>query len=159
FAEKIGAEIKENTFVFNGRVYDLPLPLEPLVTTMKATIDDTTHIKEWLVGLGWQPSEYKEKDLTTDVNKNRLSDEKIKAAIARYVEQTVESNFCKDRCEHLGIHIGPRMTKESIASKLKHELTKRIERKGGIKVLTNPSFTVGQEKEICPNLRELANSK
>lgn len=159
FAEKIGAEIVDKTFVFSGKSYELPLPLEPLVTTMEATINDTTHIKEWLVGLGWQPSEYKEKDLTTDVKKNRLSEDKIKAAIARYVEQTVESNFCKDRCEHLGIHVGPRMTKESIASKLNYELNKRTERRGGIKVLTNPSFTVGQEKEICPNLQQLANSK
>lgn len=159
FAEKIGAEIVDKTFVFRGKAYELPLPLEPLVTTMEATIDDTTHIKEWLVELGWQPSEYREKDLATDAKKNRLSDEKIKAAIERYVEQTVESNFCKDRCEHLGINVGPRMTKEAIASKLKQELMKRTERRGGIKVLTNPSFTVGQEKEICPNLKELANSK
>jgi hypothetical protein len=159
FAEKIGAEIKDNLFLFDGKEYTLPLPLEPLITSMEATINDTTHIKEWLVSLGWIPSEYKEKDLTTDVKKNRLPPEKLKAAIERYVEQTVESNFCKDRCEHLGITVGPRMSKESIANKLKHELIKRTERRGGIRVLTNPSFTVGQEKEICPNLQELANSK
>jgi len=159
FAEKIGAEIKENLFLFEGKEYSLPLPLEPLVNSMEATINDTTHIKEWLVGLGWAPSEYKEKDLTVDVKKNRLPPEKLKAAIERYVEQTVDSNFCKDRCEHLGISVGPRMSKESIANKLKHELVKRTERRGGIRVLTNPSFTVGQEKEICPNLQELANSK
>lgn len=159
FAEKIGAEITEDgKFIFQGKVFDLPLPLEPLVMEMEATINDTTHIKEWLVSLGWLPSEYKEKDLTTDVKKNRLSDEKIKASIERYVEQTVESNFCKDRCEHLGIHVGPRMTKDSVRAKLTHELHKRMERKGGIKVLTNPSFTVGQEKEICPDLERLASS-
>lgn len=159
FAEKIGATITEdNKFVFDGVTYDLPLPLEPLVKEMKATVNDTTHIKEWLVSLGWSPAEYKEKDLTTDVKKNRLTDEKISAAIDRYIEQTVESNFCKDRCEHLGLNIGPRMTKQTIRDKLKRELERRMERRGGIKVLTNPSFTVGQEKEICPDLERLASS-
>lgn len=159
FAEKIGATIEDRKFIFNGQCFDLPLEEKPLVTEMVATVNDTTHIKEWLVSLGWTPSEYKEKDLTTDTKKNRLSDEKIKAAILRYVEQTIESNFCNDRCEHLGISVGPRMTKESIRSKLMQELLKRTERRGGIKVLTNPSFTVGQEKEICPNLQELSESK
>lgn len=159
FAEKIGATITEdNKFVFEGATYELPLPLEPLVKEMKATVNDTTHIKEWLVSLGWSPAEYKEKDLTTDVKKNRLTDEKVRAAIDRYIEQTVESNFCKDRCEHLGLSIGTRMTKQTIRDKLKRELEKRMERRGGIKVLTNPSFTVGQEKEICPDLERLASS-
>lgn len=159
FAEKIGATITEdNKFVFEGVTYELPLPLEPLVKEMKATVNDTTHIKEWLVSLGWSPAEYKEKDLTTDVKKNRLTDEKIRAAIDRYIEQTVESNFCKDRCEHLGVVVSPRMTKQTIKDKLKRELEKRAERRGGIKVLTNPSFTVGQEKEICPDLERLASS-
>lgn len=160
FAEKVGATIKEgNIFSYEGKDYTLPLPLEPLVTEMVATVNDTTHIKEWLVSLGWSPSEYKEKDLTTDVKKNRLSAEKIDAAIVRYVEQTVESNFCKDRCEHLGLHVTKKQTKETIAAKLLATLRKRAERRGGIKVLTNPSFTVGQEKEICHDLQRLANSK
>jgi len=159
FAEKIGAEITEDRkFVFSGKYYDLPLPLEPLITTMKATINDTTHIKEWLVSLGWVPSEYKEKDLTTDTKKVRLPDEKIRAAIDRYVEQTIESNFCQDRCEHLGLQVGKKTTKQTVKDKLKRELEKRMERRGGIKVLTNPSFTVGQEKEICPDLLRLSKS-
>jgi len=159
FAEKMGATLTEDKkFIYSGQVYDLPLPLEPLITEMKATVNDTTHIKEWLISLGWSPSEYKEKDLTVDTKKNKLAPEKLKAAIDRYVEQTVGSNFCKDRCEHLGIVVGPRMTKQTIKDKLKRELEKRAERHGGIKVLTNPSFTVGQEKEICPDLERLASS-
>ena len=160
FAEKLGAEITEDRkFVFQGKEYDLPLPQEPLITEMVATVNDTTHIKDWLVSLGWQPGEYKEKDLTVDTKKNKLSPDKLRASIERYVEQTIETSFCKDRCEHLGIHVGPRMTKESIRLKLLHELNKRAERRGGIKVLTNPSFTVGQEKEICPDLERLASSE
>ena len=158
FAEKMGAVIEDGKFLYGGKAYDLPLPLEPLITEMKSTVNDTTHIKDWLVSLGWTPSEYKEKDLTVDTKKNKLSPDKLRAAIERYVEQTVDTSFCKDRCEHLGIHIGPRMTQDSIRQKLYAELNKRTDRKGGIKVLTNPSFTVGQEKEICPDLERLASS-
>lgn len=159
FADKIGAEITEdNKFLWKGKELDLPLPLKPLVTEMESTINDTTHIKDWLVGLGWRPGEYKEKDLTVDSKKNKLSVEKLHASIERYVEQSVETSFCRDRCEHLGITVGPRMTKESVAAKLRAELVKRSERGYGVKVLTNPSFTVGQEKEICPDLERLASS-
>lgn len=50
FAEKVGAEVTEDRkFVFQGKEYDLPLPQEPLVTEMVATVNDTTHIKDWLV--------------------------------------------------------------------------------------------------------------
>ena len=160
FATKIGATITDDgLFLYEGVAMQLPLPLEPLVTKMIATVNDTTHIKEWLVGLGWSPSEYKEKDLTVDTKKNKLKPEKLTAAIARYVLQTVESNFRFERCDHLGISISKKATKEFVASRLTAVLEKRSERKGGLKVLTNPSFTVGQEKEICSDLQRLANSR
>lgn len=159
FAEKIGAELAEDrTLIFEGKSYELPLKQEPLVTEMNATVNDTTHIKDWLVSLGWRPSEYKEKDITVDSKKNKLPSDKLSAAIDRYVEQTVQTSFCKDRCEHLGITLGPRMTKESVRDKLTKELRRRAERGYGVKVLTNPSFTVGQEKEVCPDLERLAQT-
>lgn len=150
FAEKIGAEIigevGEFKFVFNSKQYDLPLPLEPLVTEQVATINDTTHIKEWLVGdFGWSPSEYKERDLSVNSKKEKLSAEKKEEAIDRYVEQTLNSPFCQDRCEFL----------ETTPAKLKKKLMSYKEGRA-IKVITNPSFTKGQEKEICPNLEALS---
>ena len=75
FAEKIGAVIEcndggEYVFIFNNTTYKLPLPQTPLITSQKATIDDTTHIKDWLIReFGWQPSEYKEKDLSINTKK------------------------------------------------------------------------------------------
>lgn len=158
FAEKIGAKIEGDKFIFNGVEYTLPLHQEPLVKECPAKIDDTIHIKGWLISLGWKASEYKEKDITVDTKKNKLPDDKLKMAIDRYIEQTVDSPFLYDRCAHLEINIGPRMTKDSIRAKLKHYFASRLERKAGIKVLTNPSFTVGQEKEICPDLIRLAQS-
>lgn len=129
-----------------GKTYTMPLAPEPLVAEMDATIDDTTHIKEWLVSLGWNPSEYKEKDLSVDTKKTKLSAEKYEAVVDRYVEQTLNSPFCHDRCEHLNVS----------KNKLKEKLIKAREGKP-VRVLTNPSFTKGQDKEMCPDLERIAD--
>lgn len=162
FADRIGAKLVDTedgwTFVYKGVVHSLPMAEEPLETSMKATINDTTHIKEWLVGLGWSPLEYKEKDLTVDQKKNKLSPEKLDAAIDRYIEQTVKSNFLHDRLEFLGLNVSKNVKPEVARMRLKSYFDKRKERNGGIKVVTNPSFTVGQDKEICRNLKAFAQS-
>jgi hypothetical protein len=145
FVEKHGGEFLEGRQVkLWGNVYKLPLPNEPLITEMDATIDDTTHIKNWLVGLGWNVSEYKEKDLSVNTKKEQLTLTKLEEAIDRYVEQTLNSNFCKDRCDHL----------ETTPKNLKKKLMSFREGRK-IKVLTNPSFTVGQDKEMDPNLNDI----
>lgn len=161
FVEKIGGTIEETetgyAMVWEGTTYPLPLPADlPLRTTMTATINDTTHIKEWLVSLGWRPLEYKEKDLTVDSKKNKLSPEKLDASIARYIEQTLNVEFRKDRMEFL--ELSPLGNERTNRLRLEGFFLKRKQRGGGLKVQTNPSFTVGQEKEICPNLREIAES-
>lgn len=150
FAEKIGAEIIGEVtnfkLLFEGKEYPLPLALEPLVTEQVATINDTTHIKEWLVGaFNWNPSEYKERDLSVNSKKIKLTPEKRIEAIEKYVEQTLNSPFCSDRCEFL----------ETTPAKLKAKLMGYKEGRA-IKVLTNPSFTKGQEKEICPDLLRIS---
>lgn len=147
FVEKHSGILHEDRKVeLFGNVYELPLPNEPLVTEMDATIDDTTHIKEWLCGLGWAPQEYKEKDLSVDTKKIKLSKEKLETSIEKYVAQTLASNFCEDRCDHL----------DTTKHKLKAQLLKRAEAGRAIKVITNPSFTVGQDKEMDPGLQVIA---
>lgn len=145
FIVKIGAEkTGEREITFRGKTYSLPLPEGvPLVTEIPATLDDTTHIKEWLVSLGWSPSEYKEKDLSVDTKKNKLSPEKYAEAVDRYVEQTLSSAFKEDRCEFL------ECTPRGLKSKLLNV------KKGRVQVRTNPSFTVGQDKEMCKNLERM----
>jgi len=109
---------------------------------LPATLKDGTHIKEWLVGLGWVPTVFKEKDLTVDSKKKKLSKEKYAASVERYVKQTKDSNFAKFRCEHLKVDsLG-----EMRAKLTNHDMKKPL------KVLTNPQFTIDQEKTICPNL-------
>lgn len=155
FIAKIGAQkiVDEASgwlthIVFDGKTIPVPLdPDVPLRTHDKATINDTTHIKEWLVSLEWSPSEYKEKDLSLKSGtKIKLTDEEYEAAVERYVEQTLNSSFCADRCEFL------ETSPEGLRAKL---LGKRKGR--GMRVRTNPSFTVGQEKEMCRNLDKMVD--
>lgn len=154
FVEKHGGTLvnKNDEIVLQIFGKELTLPLaegEPICDpNVPATLNDTTHIKNWLVGLGWSPSEYKDKDLTlksgTKIKKN---EQELEKGIVDYVKQTLESNFCADRCEHL------ECTPETLEWKLRDRIKKSNGR--GVKVLTNPSFTKGQEKEICPNLQKL----
>lgn len=151
FIKKIGAEKIEKDGLtveikYKDVVYELPLPQgEPLVTEIEATLDDTTHIKEWLVSLGWNPSEYKEKDLSVNSRKQKLSPEEYEATVERYVEQTLNSSFCADRCEFL--NCSPNTLKTTLLSK---KLTR------GVRVRTNPSFTKGQDKEMCLDLDRMS---
>lgn len=140
-----GLAAKDYKLNLLGKEYSLPLAVEPLLKTQVAGIADTTHIKEWLVSLGWTPLEYKEKDLTyrqvKGVGKVKRTAEEYTKAVETYVEQTLNSNFCKDRCEFL------KLNKAMLRQKL---LEKDISK--SVKVITNPSFTVGQDKDMCPNL-------
>lgn len=134
-----------------GKELKLPLKADEPVCDVfvPSTLSDTTHIKDWLVGLGWQPSEYKDKDITLrSGTKIRKNPEQMEKGILEYVEQTLSSNFCKDRCEFL----------ECTPTTLEETLRKRIAKGRGVKVLTNPSFTKGQEKEVCPNLLAMSET-
>lgn len=149
FIAKHGGTFEDDGFFQYAHLFGvkhlLPMPLDPLVTEEVASIEDTTHIKEWLVrDFGWIPSEFKERDLSVNSKKEKLSKDKLEEAIDRYVEQTLNSSFCEFRCEFL----------ETTPAKLKQKLLSYKEGRA-MKVLTNPSFTKGQEKEICPNLEAL----
>jgi hypothetical protein len=118
----------------------------PIKTHEPATVKDVTHIKQWMVSIGWEPSAYKERDLTCDAKKNKLSQEKYQIAVERYVEQTLKSPFCKDRCDALDVS-----PKALLSKLLKHDI------KRPMKVYTNPTLTVGAEKEMDPKLLELGD--
>jgi hypothetical protein len=154
FAKKHGGEFKEVNGVWQaelyGTVHKLPMPSEPIFTHMPAKLDDTLHIKEWLVTLGWQPTQYKERDLTVDSKKKKLPRDKFEAAVEKWVEQTFESPFKNDRLEELpeDFRVGVRMDKERVLTKL----LSIDHMKRQLKVYTNPTLTVGMEKEIDPDL-------
>lgn len=147
FVNKHGGEfLDDNKVKLYGVIYDTPMPVEPIVTDVPSTLKDTTHIKEWLVGLGWEPSQFKERDLTVDQKKKKLTAEKFELVVDKYVTQTLNSSFCPFRCEHI------KTTPEKLKEKLmKHDMSKPL------KVLTNPTFTIGQEKEIDPMLERMVD--
>jgi len=151
FAAKVGGQLVEYSdgwyFEWEGQIFKLPFS-EPLKKTEPTSISDSTFIKEFLVGLGWQPSEFKEKDLTLDTKKKKLSPEKFEATVRRYVEQTLASNFLPFRMERVKCTDSRKLMRQLLS----HDLSKPL------KVLTNPTFTVGQEKNIDPALSELEST-
>lgn len=131
-----------------GPAWTLPMKQDvPIKTHEPATLKDITHIKGWLVSLGWKPTQYKERDLTVDIKKKKVSEEKYLEVVERYVEQTLSSPFCKDRCSEL----------DTTRSRLRDKLLRHDFAKRPLKVYTNPTITVGMEKEIDPALLELAD--
>lgn len=155
FAKKHGGEFVEVDGKWQaelyGKTYTLPMPAEPLFSEKPAKLDDTLHIKEWLVRLGWNPSQYKERDLTVDSKKKKLTAEKYEAAVHKWIDQTLASPFCEDRL--IEIDLPRRASKDRILHKLMgHDFAKRP-----LKVYTNPTLTVGMDKEICPGLMELSD--
>lgn len=154
FAAKHGGSLEEREddwwLIALGQEFKLPISNEEPICdpTVPATLNDTTHIKNWLVGMGWNPSEYKDKDITLKSGSKVKKDEvQMEKGIRDYVDQTLASHFCQDRCDHL------ECTPETLEWKLRDRITKAKGR--GVKVLTNPCFTKGQEKDICPDLASL----
>ena len=121
-------------------------PSGSIITEVPATLKDSTHIKEWLITKGWVPTDFKDRDLTVNQKKIKLDEEKFEKVVDRYIKTTLQSNFSYFRCKHLGVN----QTEEALRAKLLNH-----DRKKPLKVLTNPSFTIGQEKELCPDLVRL----
>lgn len=154
FAKKHGGEFVQGEdgkwrAVLYDKVYTLPLPHEPLFTHKPAKLDDTLHIKEWLVGMGWSPTQYKERDLTVDSKKKKVTKEKFDEAVVKWVDQTFASPFKADRLYELDYT--PRISRELLIHKMQQ--LDHIKRR--LMVYTNPTVTVGMEKAIDPKLLEL----
>lgn len=131
-----------------GQDYQLPIPCEPLYKDKAGEIKDSTHIKGWLVEAGWHPLSYKERDLTVDSKKRKKTEEKFLKSVELYIEQTLASPFKRDRFEHLEV----RTEKQFRDKLLNHNMNRPL------KVLSNPVFTTGQDKELDPNLVLLSES-
>lgn len=132
----------------NGQDYQLPIPCEPLYKDKAGEIKDSTHIKGWLVEAGWHPLSFKERDLTVDSKKRKKTEEKFLKSVELYIEQTLASPFKRDRFEHLEV----RTEKQFRDKLLNHNINRPL------KVLSNPVFTTGQDKELDPNLVLLSES-
>lgn len=139
-----GEFVEERVVRLFGNTYKLPLPARPLVDEEPMLLSNQADIKEWLVSLGWEPTVWAEKDLTIDERKQKVSREKFVQRVDRYVEETLNSNFKKFRCDKL--RSNPVELKMRL---LDHDMSRPL------KVLTSPKYVVNQDKDLCPSLVKL----
>lgn len=143
FLEKHNAVLtnENKTLLYEGKEFSI-LTEYPLKSTTTATIEDIDVVKSYLLNLGWQPTEVKERDLVKNTDKTVKNKQQIEESILRYVKQTEGSLFKELRLEHLGVSM----------QRLKDFLMNKIDGAKPIYVPTTPKLSVGVEKEICPNL-------
>lgn len=149
FANRIGAEIEkmDDTFYlkYEGKAFSIPFS-EPVKTTTEADISNLDFVKQYLVYLGWEPTEWAERDLTKDSKKQSLPMESRLKATDRWFKETMEGKYTKFRLEEL--------KGTSVEDKYKN-LVDRLGEQWPVRVLTSPKVRVGVEKELCPNLVKL----
>ena len=146
FCEKTGAVLSEDktTITFEGKSFPITTD-EPLKTHTDADIEDIDVVKGYLISLGWEPTEVKERDIVKKTDKSARSYDEILEAIDRYVAQTETSVFRELRLDMLGCSM----------NNLARFLQGKIDGTKPIYLPTTPRLTVGVEKEICPNLIQL----
>ena len=149
FANKHGATIEGGLFSYNGRLLELPLT-EPIETHEKATIADLDHVKMHLIDLGWNPTEFKVRDLTKDHKKQSIPYEKRVKALDTWLNQTFdEGKYQKHRLKELEMGKDKEVIRRKLLSKLSEDKP--------VRVPTSPCVRVGIEKELCPNLTKLGD--
>jgi hypothetical protein len=126
---------------YEGKSWTLPMAQEPIKSQEPTYLADQDAIKQYLVKQGWEPTEWKEKDLTVNTKKQKLTDEKYVQAVERYLDKTMNSEYTSFRLTHLKVR--PEQLKKKM---MMHD------RKKPLRVLSTPSLTIGTEKEICPDL-------
>lgn len=153
FVQRIGGtldQIEDDYYLlWEGKEFHLPYD-KPLMTHVPASIDNLDHVKMHLIDLGWEPTEWRERDLTKDSKKQNLSYEKRMTAMTRWVTETFDGKYEKERLEIIKENY--RLTdKEEI---LEH-FTEVLKNDKPVRVPTSPTVRVGVEKELCPNLVSL----
>lgn len=147
FANSVGGELRGNIFIFEGKEYPLPMECKPLITSIPASIGDLDHVKEYLISLGWKPSEWRVRDLTKDSKKISLPYEKRVQALERWLKDTFKKGkYKEERLKELGMSTSDEI-REAFYEKLKDDFP--------VRVPTSPSVRVGVSKELCPNLESL----
>lgn len=153
FAEKIGGKLTgtkaEDAYLeFNGELYKI-VDKQPLKVEMKSDLEDLDNLKSYLISLGWVPTEWKERDLLKKPDKTKKTEEEINETIERYIKQTFDGYFAKERCELLDVDCN----EEAIRIYLRKLASGK--KKKPIWVPTSPKITIGLDKEICKGLEEL----
>ena len=149
FANKHGATIEGSLFNYNGKLLELPLT-EPIEIHETATIADLDHVKMHLIDLGWNPTEFKVRDLTKDHKKQSIPYEKRVKALDTWLNQTFdEGKYHKHRLKELEMGKDKEVIRRKLLPKLSEDKP--------VRVPTSPCVRVGIEKELCPNLTKLGD--
>ncbi len=148
WAAKHGGTVDDDscTVTVYGETYQLPLPVEPIVKAIPATIDNGDWVKQCLLNLGWIPLEWKERDLTKDSKKQPLDYQKRVEALDRWWEETLNGKFKEARESELGM---------PLTKKTYDKLLSKLSEKWPVRVPTSPCVRIGVEKKLCDNLVKL----
>lgn len=131
---------------YKDNVWTLPLAEgEPIEDYEPMRLANQKDLKEHLVTMNWKPSDWAMKDITIDTKKSKLPWDKFVESVKRYCLETKDSPFKKFRYEHMKVK-----TAKQMYEKMLKQGTERP-----IKVLTSPKFTVGLNKDLCPDLERL----
>jgi len=146
FIEKHGMALDKDDYgdlsvSYQGNTWVLPMAAEPIKQAEPTRLADQDSIKQYLLKQGWEPTEWKEKDLTVNTKKQKLTDEKYVKAVERYLDQTMNSEYTDFRLKHLKVR--PEQLKKKL---MLHD------RKKPLRVLSSPSLTIGTEKKLCLDL-------
>ena len=137
--------------VFEDREYKLPYNA-PVKESLPTTIKDNDEVKGYLLSLGWEPSEWKERDLTKDSKKQKISSDKVIKAIVKYAADTLDGPYKRHRFEYLGLKEDGDLEAHLLAAYKKKP-------SAALKVMTTPLLRVGAEKALCPNLERIAKKQ
>lgn len=145
FIAKIDAELSEDkeTITFEGKEFKLPLEAGiSIKETLPGSIDSLDHLKAHLLDLGWDPLEWKERDLSRDTKKNKLVGDKLDETIQRYIDDTLTGPYKKYRLELMGIKDETKLAAYINDQKEHYKIA----------VPVSPMLRTGTAKELCPNL-------
>lgn len=150
FIDRVGGmHVKEGAkdlFVYEDKCLELPYK-KPIKEVIEADITNIDHVKMYLISLGWDPLEWRERDLTKDAKKQLIPYEKRIKALEKWFEETMNGKYKEKRLEILGTD--PKYLLDELSFKLTMDKP--------VRVPTSPCVRVGVEKELCPNLTKLGD--
>ena len=153
FLEKIGADYNaiDDTYEFEGKTFDLYF--EGCVKeSIPSNIKDLAHVKGYLISLGWEPTEWSNRDLVKDSKKQFRDEEKFDKSLLKYAIETFEGPFKELRLEVL--ELPEDITQEEFIDHYKTSYLAKPTK--SIYVPTSPPLRVGTDKELCPGLVKLS---
>ena len=154
FLEKVGATYNPDTQTYTFEGEEFPIDYSGCIKReLPASIKDLSHLKGYLMSLGWVPSQWNIRDLTRDSKKKLLSEEKFYETVERYLNDTFEGPFTQGRLKELDL------PEDTTIYELRTFLTSEYnpQRPRPVKVSTTPPFRVGATKDLCPNLQKLSD--